>query len=641
MRKDNRYKLAVARAAANSVAVWPRLLLRAAVSLAILALFLWLLANRLTELDLADLHTGVTGVSMAQWAAALILTSISFWAVGRYDAVLHRHFATGLPERLTRRAGICAIAVSQTLGLGLITGAILRWRMLPGQSLWLATRLTGAVAVSFLAGWAVVTALVLLILPDAPFKPQAITVVIAATLLIVISLVAPPTRFRWPNGLTLLRLIGLAAVDTLAAAAAFHMLCPDTLSLPVATMLPAFMLALGAGLVTGTPGGVGPFELTLLALLPSEPAKPLVGAILAWRVCYYALPAILGAILAFIGPARINPRQSVATRPLLATAPRAETALLYQGEHHMLWHSTTAILLARTPHLLIALFDPIKGEPNSAFRALQTAARAESRLPALYKCNARIAAAARGAGFSSMKVAHEAWLDPRVYTLQVPSRSGLRRKLRRAEAAGITVSGPPDSGLQCWDDLTAIAANWAKAHGGERGFSTGRFVVDYVARQRIYIAWQNSTPIAFVTFHQTTREWTLDLMRHAAHLPDGTMHLLIQTAINDAQRMGLHRLSLAAVPKLSSSVGPMVRLFRRIYERPSGLVRFKTSFAPHWQPLYLVAQNRPALLLAAAEIIRAVHRPTPLPTAMARTIEHHHDDYEFASAGRAWHRLPE
>lgn len=641
MRKDNRYKLVVAGTATNSVVIWPRLLLRAAASLAILALFLWLLANRLTQLDLEDLHSGVTGVSVAQWASALILTSISFWAVGRYDAVLHRHFATGLPERLTRRAGICAIAVSQTLGLGLITGAILRWRMLPGQSLWLATRLTGAVAVSFLAGWAVVTAFVLLILHDAPFKPQAIAVLITAALLTVISLFAPPARFRWPNGLTLLRLISLTAVDTLAAAAAFHMLCPDTLSLPFATMLPAFLLALGAGLVSGTPGGVGPFELTLLALLPSEPATPLVGAILAWRVCYYALPAILGATLAFIGPARINLRQNVANKALLATAPRAETALLYQGEHRVLWQSSTALLLARTPHLSIGLFDPISGQPNAAIRALQAAAHAESRLPALYKCTARIAAGARGAGFSSMKVAQEAWLDPRAYTLQTASRAGLRRKLRRADAAGITVSGPTDLDFQCWNELTAIATNWALAHGGERGFSMGRFAIDYVARQRIYIAWQNSTPIAFVTFHQTTREWTLDLMRHVAQLPDGTMHLLIQTAINDAARMGLPRLSLAAVPKLSTNLGPMARLFRRTYERPTGLVRFKTSFAPQWQPLYLVAQNRAALLLAAAEITRAVHRPAPLPNTMPRAIEHHHDDYEFASAGRAWHRLPE
>ena len=92
------------------------------------------------------------------WAAALALTAAAFWAVGQYDAVLHRYFETGVDARGARIAGVSAIAVSQTIWLGMVTGAILRWRMLPNQSRGQATRITVAVALSFLAGWAVVTA---------------------------------------------------------------------------------------------------------------------------------------------------------------------------------------------------------------------------------------------------------------------------------------------------------------------------------------------------------------------------------------------------------------------------------------------------------------------------------------------------
>lgn len=635
MPDSNRNSRAVSASAPPVVLAWHKLLARALVSLGLSGLFLWLLSQRLAHLDLAELRAGFGSVTAPHWLAALALTAVSFWAVGRYDAVLHRHFATGLPENITRRAGVCAIAVSQTLGLGMISGAILRWRMLPGQSLWLATRLTAAVAVSFLAGWAVVTALVLLALPAAPFKPQAAAVLTVAVALAALALVAPRAPFRWPNALTLARLLGLAALDTLAAAAAFYMLCPEPLALPFAAVLPAFLLAFGAGLASGTPGGVGPFEITLLALLPTEPQAALLAAVLAWRGCYYALPALLGAALAIKGPG-VLPVAASPDPALLATAPRAEAGLWYQGQHDLTGTGSATVLVARTPHLLVALFDPVAGSAENSLRVLHHAARAESRLPVLYKCSARTAVCARKHGLQPLLIAQEAWLDPRSYRLSTSSRAGLRRKLRRAEAAGVHISGPADPQTCLWAALDDIATSWASAHGGDRGFSMGRYARSYLARQRIYIAWKNGAPIAFVSFHHNAQEWTLDLMRHGSNLPDGTMHLLIQTAISDAARQGLPRLSLAAVPSLAPHPSRALRLIRTALDDCAGLARFKSSFAPQWQPLYLLARNRATLALAAAEIARAVLRPPPLPTS--GQIEHHHDKYEIASARPPWHR---
>lgn len=637
MPDSNRNSRAISASVAPKVLAWPKLLARALLSLGLCGAFLWLLSQRLAHLDLAELRTAFGSVSATHWLAALALTGVSFWAVGRYDAVLHRHFATGLPENITRRAGICAIAVSQTLGLGVITGAILRWRMLPGQSLWLATRLTAAVAVSFLAGWAVVTASVLLALPAAPFKPQAAAVLALAVALVALAIVAPRTPFRWPNAFTLARLLGLAALDTLAAAAAFFMLCPEPLALPFAALLPAFLLALGAGLASGTPGGVGPFEITLLALLPAEPQAALLAAVLAWRGCYYALPALLGAALAIKGPG-VLPITAAPDPALLAQAPRAEAGLWHQGQHSMIGTASATLLTARTPHLLVALFDPVAGSANDSLPALHHLARAESRLPVLYKCSARTAVCARRYGLQPLLIAQEAWLDPRGFRLSTSSRAGLRRKLRRAEAAGVRISGPASPRTCPWPALDDIAASWARAHGGERGFSMGRYARGYLARQRVYIAWQDDLPIAFVSFHQTAQEWALDLMRHGTNLPDGTMHLLIQTAISDAARLGLPRLSLAAVPSLAPHPSRALRLIRAALDDCAGLARFKSSFAPQWQPLYLLAPNRATLALAAAEIACAVLRPQALPPTSTGEIEHHHDDYEIASARPPWQR---
>ncbi len=152
--------------------VWGKIALSFGLALGLV----WLLARRLAGIDPGQVRDGLALVPLAAWALALLATAVSFWAAGRYDAVIHRHLGTGFHGRQARRAGFAAIAISQTLGLGLITGALVRWRLLPGLSLWQATRVTGVVTASFLGGWAVVTATTLVLLPDAPFKPAALAV---------------------------------------------------------------------------------------------------------------------------------------------------------------------------------------------------------------------------------------------------------------------------------------------------------------------------------------------------------------------------------------------------------------------------------------------------------------------------------
>lgn len=616
------------------VGVW-RQGLRILVSLGLALGFGLVLADRISQIDAVALGLAFGQIAPGQWLAALASTALSFWAVGHYDAVVHRHFATSFDERATRRAGICAIAVSQTLGFGLISGAIIRWRMLPGLSLWQATRLTAAVALSFLAGWAVVASVTLTLLPAAPFKAVAGVTLTLVFLAVILCLAAPRWGFRWPNGITLARLIALTAIDSLAAAAAFHALCPAEMTLPFVTLLPAFLLALGAGLALGTPGGMGAFELTLLALLPMQPEALLLAATLGWRVVYYAMPAVIGAMVALKGP-----RQEETPKPKPhPPALRAESGLTAQGALELAYPAHQPWLLGRTGHCLIALLDPQGACGTRAIdenlAALKHQARSESLIPVIYKASARLAARARGMGMAPRRIGWEAWLTPQTFRLAASSRAGLRRKLRRAEAAGISVQHCPLDTAP-WPALRALAEAWSFAHGGERGFSMGRFSKPYLSQQRLYIAWQGNQPIAFASFHTCPGEWTLDLMRHGTALPDGTMFTLIMAAIDDAARLGVARLSLAAVAE--AAMGQTDRITRLIavlapQTAQTGLLRFKSAFAPNWSPLYLIAPNRPALALAGLSLWRAIIHPPPLMPE----IERDHEEYEFASTAAPWH----
>lgn len=629
-----------------SPGAWACLLCKATFVGATTLAFAWLLANRLAGMSLDEMRSHFLSLASGQWLAAVLATVASFWAVGHYDGVIHSYLSTGARPADARKAGAAAIAISQTLGLGVITGALVRWRMLPDLTLGQAAKITTLVALSFLSGWVVIAAVALILLPLAPFKPVAF--VVLAGFLGLISARAILPRFQqgnWPNLFIIARLIGLTALDTLTCAFALWAVCPPDLAMPLSLFLPAFLLALGAGLISGAPGGIGAFEVTFFALLPQIPEPPLLAAILAWRTIYFATPAVLAVGVAVYGPRRSHrPIPSLPSNGLIANAGRAEVGLLAQGhlglisgDHDHGW------LVGRTAHCLVGLFDPLSGAPQTgdvicdykmAITCLIDCARSENRLPVLYKCTARTAVAARRLGQVLCPVAREAWIDPRKFALDTPTRAGLRRKLRRATKAGVVIASGPQNNSQ----LAQIAEDWAARHGGERGFSMGRFDQTYLSKQRLYVALLNKKPIAFASFHIGKYEWTLDLMRHTSSPPDGTMQALIAAAIADAAATQLPRFSLSAVPYAALRAAPPSWIGRASHRlsggRQTGLAQFKSSFAPNWQTLYLAAPHRSGLVLAAAEIAREVHYPVSLRPAP-------HDLYAqfgFATAQRPWQR---
>jgi phosphatidylglycerol lysyltransferase len=637
----------------------PRFLMRFAVFAAITALFLALLRHRLASIEYSEVLLAFGTVSAGQWGLAAGASCLSFWAVGHYDATVHRHLRTGIPAATARRAGMAAIAVSQTLGMGVLTGAIVRWRMLPGIGLWQATRLSLSVTLSFLLGWSLVTALVFLALPAAPMRTIAGIVAGFGAMAALVCVIQPRLRLwgrdiRCPNLFTLARILVFALVDTLCAAIALHALCPPDLALPFATLLPAFLIALGAGLVSGTPGGVGAFEVALLAMLPEVPDSPLLAAVLAFRLVYFAAPAVIGAAIAAVGPRLHDGRAGTGDQdrlsPRLHPSAPAEAQLVRQGELSLIpLPDGAAWLGGRTAHSLVALLDPFPNSPApderasrpseaAMIRALRAQARSAGLIPCLYKCSARMAARARQDGMIVRRIAREAVVHPPTFTVTGATMAQLRRKLRRAETAGVAVARvqrPP------FADLSAIAAHWAAARGGERGFSMGRYSADLVAGQRVYVARVGGRVVAFATFHEGAQDWTLDLMRHHSDAPDGTMHTIVATAIAEAAHLRVPRLSLAAVSEPADSLPLLARraIHRVDPDAGAGLLRFKAAFNPRWHPLYIAAPSQARLTLAAIEIARAVHWPAALPRHAVRNGAH--DDlaqFEFASQPGSWHR---
>ncbi len=607
-----------------------RLLARQLLPVGVAILLVWLLRDRITGLDFARIGSGLNSISAGQWCLAVGFSGLSFWAVGRYDAVIHRIIGSPTGDKAARRSGVAAIAVAQTVGFGVVSGALVRWRMLPQASFVQALRISASVSLSFLAGWAVLAAIATLFLPVVP--PGAPLFVGAtacgAIVLIGLSLIRPARlgRLALPSLSAMGAILTLTVIDTGAAGAALYVLLPHTAGVSPVTVVAAFLVALGAGLICATPGGVGPFEVSLLALLPSIPEEPLLAAVLGFRLVYYAIPALIGAALLIRGPGHgpgcapvIRPLRQPGASPALTEtirqAPRAEAALLRHGRLDLLTgpRGDAVAMVAKSGQSLILLSDPLLPRTSSipVLARLTQAARERFLSPCLYKAGARLAVQARRAGWVTLPVAKEAFLDPGTFTLEGASRRQLRRKLRGAEKAGLRVSRA--TGPLPVADLEAINRAWVAARGGERGFSMGVFDPATLPWSRLFLAHVSGRLVGFLTLHVGAQEQTLDLMRQLSDAPDGTMHLLVHSAIDCAAREGCRRFSLAAVPLgRQTHEAALFRALRAGLDRiggATGLRQFKTSFAPQWEVLYLSAPTRLGLVLGVLDVIREIARP--------------------------------
>jgi phosphatidylglycerol lysyltransferase len=598
---------------------------RQGLMLALSAAVLALIWTRLAALDPVAALAALADLPVWRWGLAAVATAVSFAALGRYDALIHRHLGTGVPAAQARRAGVAAIAFSQAAGLGVLTGVLARWRLLPGLGIGPALAVTLWVAAGFLSALVTLAAAALLVGTVPPDWPVGPTRGVAAVVLLLV-LVLPGALLVWPALArrlpTLPTLAGLwcyAAVDTGAACLALWLLWPDAPGL--GALYPAFLLAVTAGLLSGLPGGLGAFEVALLTLLAPSVPQDMMTAVLGYRVVTHVLPGLL-ALVPLARPGLLR-RGAVVAQPLppdlvcptdLHGASRAEAAVLLQSGGLVLVRPQGALGLITTGQTLVQFLDPLSGRQAALLDDLRVVARAGGRVALAYRLGPRAAVSARARGWRLRHIADEALLNPVIFSLNGPAHSTLRRKLRHAALAGVTVATPDERPAALpWDAMATVDAAWQRARGPARGVTMGRFGAATRAQQ-VYLAWADGQLVAFASFHAGRSERTLDLMRIRPEAPDGTMQALIMAALTDARRDGIARLSLATIP---ARAGPQATGWQHglawwhlRLAGASGLAQFKDGFAPRYEPRYAAAPSWLALGLGLLDLAAAIRRPT-------------------------------
>lgn len=600
---------------------WRAPLIRLVAVAALIAFCLWQIADHVAHLDGDAILAAIASVSVLQWSASVAVTAIAFLAVAGQERAAVAHLGLRIDPKAGRRAAMAAAAVSQTVGFGPVVGAVIRRRLLPELTVAQSAMVSLAITVGFFAGLGLVG------LGFATFHTggwAGLSALVAGGIVLCLALrrLPAPWRAPLPAPTVVLRFAGWLSLDLFALALACWIVMPsgalEGVGLPA--FVPVFLVGLGAGLASGSPAGTGPFEATLLEGLPTEPNLTVAG-IVAFRMVAYALPALCGAIWALCGPNCARGATQAGLSPFVAGAGwlrrlrRAELQLTHQGSLALVRTRDGAVWLAgRLPGVLAVVGDPLHPETRCTPAGALADARAEAAMtgtiPCLYRIGPRLAVAARRAGMRLLPVAQEAVIDPERFNLTGAARSGLRRKVRHAETAGVTVEEGVPLPL-C--EMADVAADWARRHGGERGFSMGRFDPETLTVQRVFLArGADGCLLAFLTFHQSQGEWVLDLIRSRDRIPDGTLYLLLCHALDAARKAGLRRLSLACVPVAGFGLrGVAGRIARRLTANAEGLRQFKAAFRPAWEPRYIAAPGWVALCVAGLAIAQAIHTPRP------------------------------
>jgi phosphatidylglycerol lysyltransferase len=406
----------------------------------------------------------------------------------------------------------------------------------------------------------------------------------------------------------LLRMAGFAFVDLGAAALALYVLLPHDLGVTFPLVFAAYVLAVGAGLISNAPAGLGAFDAALCLLLMITPDAAFLAAILGFRLTYYAIPAVIAAIWLIF----TRGQKDLPSIPAL-TPPHWD--LLRQGGRAL--RTREGIWLVRKIiGATIAIGGPIQTNKAAMSPAILRK-RIRPRLCAIYKCDARTALSARKLGWQTTLIAKDAVIAPQSWSTATPAFRQLRRKLAQATKANVMITTDHDHSHGFKRQLAQISEAWAQTNGGEMGFSMGRWHEDYVANQRVYLIWADGVPCGFVTFQTRADVWALDLIRFAPRTPNGAVHMAIVQAINDAALAGISTLNLGAVPVGTHRFAPILARNR------TGLRQFKSAFHPRWVSQYHCAPTTFETLITGALVLVSVQNIVPrLMMIMRKRIGH-------------------
>ena len=286
--------------------------LKIAIPLVIAVIAVFVLHKLASHVKWIDVKADLAAASPVSLLKAMGCTALSFSGIALYDALAVRSVAQGkVPSRIAALAGAAGYAISGLLGVSYLTGTAVRYRVFSAFGLDMAL-VAGIITVSwtgFLSGLALVFGVLLTFHPNGlsavlPISPNletafggAILIALAAYLTWLLTgkreLKAGGFALTLPNARVGAALAGAGVLDLSGAALTLYVLMPGDIVQNLPFFFTIFFGAVGLGMLSHSPGGLGVFEATIIAGLGAAGRSDVLVALLLYRLVYTIFPFIL------------------------------------------------------------------------------------------------------------------------------------------------------------------------------------------------------------------------------------------------------------------------------------------------------------------------------------------------------------
>jgi phosphatidylglycerol lysyltransferase len=290
--------------------------LLAVASIAVFALVAFAIFHLTTEVRYDDVVQALRETRYSSILLALFFTGLSFLALVFYDVNALEYIGKKLPFPHVALTSFSAYAVGNTAGFGALSAGAIRYRAYTrlGLTPEEITRVIAFVTLSFGLGLAAVGAIALLVMADeiGPLisvggiwlRLLAGVIIALLALLLVVGrggrvLTIGQFDVRLPDSLTWSRQFLVTVLDIAASATVLYVLLPDS-SIGWPAFLAVYAIAVGLGVLSHVPAGLGVFETVIIAWLGNAVnVDAVLGSLVLYRLIYHVIPLLI-AILAVV-----------------------------------------------------------------------------------------------------------------------------------------------------------------------------------------------------------------------------------------------------------------------------------------------------------------------------------------------------
>ncbi|OHV72220.1 bifunctional lysylphosphatidylglycerol flippase/synthetase MprF [Ensifer sp. LCM 4579] len=308
-------------------------------TLLVIALFGAAIFHLTAEVQYGDVVAALADTHWISVLTAISFTGLSFLALTFYDVGALDYIKRKLPYADVALTAACAYAVGNTAGFGPLSGGAIRYRAYSRLGLEPddIARVIAFVTLAFGLGLAAVACLSLLAVGEYvapltgldPFWLRAIAATVLAGLVAIMIAAGSGHEvsigriaLRLPDSKTLSRQFLVTVLDLAASATVLYVLLPaGTIGWPA--FLAIYSMAVGLGVLSHVPAGLGVFETVIVATLGrAASVDAVLGALVLYRLIYHVLPLMV-AIVVMIG---MEVRQ-LAGHPVASSLRRAGARL--------------------------------------------------------------------------------------------------------------------------------------------------------------------------------------------------------------------------------------------------------------------------------------------------------------------------